>query len=98
MTIKHYHDLIKKPVITEKATLLTEFGKYVFEVSSFATKANIKIAIEKIFDVKVQKVNIINQEGKVKRFRGKIGKRSCKKKALVTLESDQTIDLAGGVR
>lgn len=98
MSLKHYHDLIKKPIITEKSTILGEYNKYVFEVSSSANKQNIKKAIESIFDVKVTKVNVINQQGKVKRFRGNLGKRSDKRKALVTLEKEQVIDFAGGVK
>lgn len=97
MILKSKYDLIRSPVITEKSTILGEFGKYTFEVSSRATKASVKAAIEDIFDVKVTNVNILNKKGKVKRFRGVLGRRSDSKKAVVTLEKDQTIDFAGGI-
>lgn len=96
--MKSKYDLIKKPLITEKSTILSEQGKYVFEVAPAATKPSVKAAIEKIFEVKVKSVNILNQQGKVKRFRGRVGQRSDAKKAMVTLEKDQTIDLAGGIK
>lgn len=98
MNLKDHHDLIRQPVITEKSTILGEDGKYVFKVSKEATKANLKMAVEKIFSVKVKKVNILNQEGKQKRFKGQIGRRSDYKKAIVTLEKDHSIDLAGGIK
>lgn len=96
--MKYFHDLIKKPIVTEKSTILGEFNKYVFEVSARADKLNVKSAIESIFGVKVKKVNVLNQTGKTKRFRGNVGKRSDKKKALVTLEKDHMIDFSGGVK
>ena len=98
MTTKIKYDLIRKPIITEKSTILGEYGKYVFEVSPNSNKISIKKAIEEIFGVKVKAVNVLNQKGKVKRFRGVIGRRSDVKKAIVTLEKDHTIDLAGGVK
>ena len=75
-----------------------EFCKYVFEVSPSSNKPSIKKAIEEIFGVKVKAVNVLNQKGKVKRFRGIMGRRSDVKKAIVTLEKDHTIDLAGGIK
>lgn len=98
MSVKSHFDLIVRPLITEKATICAESGKYIFEVSSSANKVNVKKAIEKIFEVKVSKVNIINQVGKLKRFKGVIGKRSGYKKAVVTLESGSAIDVVGGVK
>lgn len=98
MIAKNKYDLIKTPLITEKSTILGEFGKYVFEVSPRANKSSVKKAIEEIFGVKVVSVNISNQKGKVKKFRGFLGRRADTKKAVVTLEKDQTIDLAGGVK
>jgi len=98
MMTKIKYDLIRKPIITEKSTILGEHGKYVFEVSPSSNKISIKKAIEEIFGVKVKAVNVLNQKGKVKRFRGVIGRRSDVKKAIVTLEKDHTIDLAGGVK
>jgi len=98
MSVVSKYDLIRKPVITEKSTLLGESGKYVFEVSKDAAKHSIKKAIESIFSVKVKSVNVLNQKGKVKRFKGVIGRRSDVRKAVVTLEKDYSIDLAGGVK
>lgn len=94
---KHY-DLIRNPVITEKTTILSEQNKFTFHVADSAEKASIKIAVEKIFQVKVKKVNIMNVKGKKKRFKGVIGRQSDKKKAIVTLEKDYTIDFTGGIR
>ena len=98
MIAKNKYDLIKSPIITEKSTILGEFGKYVFEVSPRANKSSVKKAIEEIFGVKVVSVNISNQKGKAKKFRGFLGRRADTKKAVVTLEKDQTIDLAGGIK
>jgi large subunit ribosomal protein L23 len=94
---KHY-DLIRKPIITEKTTDLSDLNKFTFEVSSTAAKPAIKAAIENIFEVKVQKVNILNVKGKHKRFKGVNGRQSDKKKAIVTLEKNYTIDFAGGIK
>ena len=95
---KHYYDLIRKPIVTEKTTILGEQNKFTFEVASSAEKPTIKAAIEKIFAVKVKKVNILNVKGKNKRFKGVKGRQSDMKKAIVTLEKDHTIDLTGGVK
>lgn len=91
-------DIIKYPLITEKTTMLSEQRKYVFEVAANATKQSIEKAIENIFSVKVEKINIINIPGKVKRFKGRLGKKSDLKKAVVTLEKDNSIDLSGGIK
>lgn len=97
--MKYLHDLIRKPIITEKSTNLTEVSnKYVFEVSAEANKSNVKKAVEFVFGVKVQKVNVINQLGKTKRFKGKLGKRSDFKKAIVTLGEGDQIDFSGGFK
>ena len=93
----NYYDLIRRPLNTEKTTLLGEQNKYSFEVSVDADKSSIKAAVEAIFEVKVQKVNIIKKLGKVKRFRGRIGKQNNRKKAIVTLMEGHNIDLAGGI-
>ena len=74
------YKIIRKPIVTEKATKLSEFNKVVFEVNSKSNKSEIKGAIEKLFSVKVKSVNIINTNGKVKRFKGVLGKRSDIKK------------------
>lgn len=92
------YDLIKKPLITEKSTALGEQNKYVFEVIPAANKNSIKKAVEAIFEVKVKAVNMLNQKGKVKKFKGITGRRADVKKAIVTLEKDYTIDLAGGIK
>jgi large subunit ribosomal protein L23 len=93
---RHY-DVIVSPVITEKATALSEQNKVVFKVRSDATKPQIKEAVEKLFDVKVKSVNTLVTKGKVKLFRGVRGQRSDVKKAVVTLEEGQTIDITTGV-
>ena len=93
---RHY-DVIVSPVITEKATNLSEQNKVVFKVRSNATKPQIKEAVEKLFDVKVKSVNTLVTKGKVKMFRGTRGQRSDVKKAVVTLEEGQTIDVTTGL-
>jgi large subunit ribosomal protein L23 len=85
------------PVITEKATALSDQNKVVFKVSRDATKPQIKEAVEKLFDVKVKSVNTLVTKGKVKMFRGTRGQRSDVKKAVVTLEEGQTIDVTTGL-
>ena len=94
--IKHY-DVIKSPVITEKATLGSEYNQVTFKVAIDASKPEIKAAVEALFDVKVTKVNTLRQEGKVKRFRGVVGKRAEYKKAIVTLAEGNSIDVTTGV-
>ena len=81
---EHY-DVIRKPVITEKATLASENGAVVFEVARDSNKPQIKEAIEALFGVKVKAVNTTIMKGKVKRFRGQLGRRRDVKKAYVTL-------------
>ena len=93
---KHY-DVIRKPIITEKATMASETGAVVFEVSKDATKPAIKAAVESLFGVKVKAVNTTVSKGKVKRFRGIMGKRNTVKKAYVTLEEGNTIDVTTGL-
>lgn len=93
---RHY-DVIVGPVITEKATTLSDQNKVVFKVSPNATKPQIKEAVEKLFDVKVKSVNTLVTKGKVKMFRGTRGQRSDVKKAVVTLEEGQTIDVTTGL-
>ena len=92
-----YYDVIERPVITEKATKLSEQNKVVFKVRGDATKAQIKEAIEVLFKVTVVSVNTINIKGKVKVFRGMLGNRKDYKKAVITLAKDQSIDLASGI-
>ena len=91
------YDVIVAPVITEKATTASEHNKVVFKVARTATKPQIKEAVEKLFDVKVKSVNTLVTKGKVKMFRGTRGQRSDVKKAVVTLEEGQTIDVTTGL-
>jgi large subunit ribosomal protein L23 len=93
---KHY-DTIIKPVITEKATLLSEHNKVVFRVPLEATKDEVKQAVERLFNVKVGSVNTIRHKGKTKRFRGVEGRRSDTKKAIVTLLAGYSIDVTTGL-
>ena len=95
-TARHY-DTIIAPVITEKATVLTELNKVVFEVAKDATKDEIAAAVEELFKVRVIKVNTLITKGKTKRFRGILGQRSDVKKAIVTLQAGQTIDISTGL-
>ena len=92
------YDVIRQPLVTEKTTDMAEQNKYTFEVVKVANKNLVKKAIEAVFGVKVEKVNIMNVSGKVKRFKGRLGRTSDFKKAIVTLEKNQTLDLAGGVK
>lgn len=93
---EHY-DLIRKPIITEKATMASEHGAVVFEVHMDATKPQIKQAIEKLFNVKVKAVNTTVTKGKVKKFKGRPGRRNDVKKAYVTLVEGNTIDVSTGL-
>ena len=90
-------DTIVSPVITEKATTLSEFNKIVFRVQKSASKNSIKKSIEKIFKVNVIKINTINLKGKTKLVKGKKSSRPGYKKAIVTLKKGQSIDLATGI-
>ncbi|MDP3338893.1 50S ribosomal protein L23 [Frigidibacter sp.] len=96
-TKPEHYDVIVKPIITEKATLASEANAVVFQVRRDATKPLIKEAVEALFGVKVKAVNTTITKGKVKKFRGKIGQRSDVKKAYVTLEAGNTIDVATGL-
>ena len=91
------YDVIRRPIITEKATLASESGAVVFEVDIDATKPQIKLAVEKLFNVKVKAVNTTVTKGKVKKFRGRPGRRNDVKKAYVTLEPGSTIDVSTGL-
>ena len=94
---EHY-DVIRKPIITEKSTLASENGAVVFEVCDrLGNKPQIKEAVEALFGVKVKAVNTTVTKGKVKRFRGQLGKRKDVKKAYVTLEEGNTIDVSTGL-
>ena len=95
-TARHY-DVIVAPIITEKATLLSELNKVVFKVAADASKDEIAAAVEDLFKVNVTKVNTLVVEGKTKRFRGRLGKRNDIKKAIVTLAEGQSIDITTGL-
>ena len=97
MPAARHHDTIVSPVITEKATMLSEQNKVVFRVARDATKPQIAEAIENLFKVSVVKVNTLNVKGKTKRFRGREGRRSDVKKAIVTLAEGQSIDITTGL-
>jgi large subunit ribosomal protein L23 len=91
------YDLVRAPVITEKATMGSEYRQVTFKVPLDATKPEIKAAVEGIFGVKVTAVNTLINKGKVKRFRGRVGVRSDVKKAIVTLAEGHSIDVTTGV-
>jgi len=93
----HYLDRIISPNVTEKSTAFSEFNKVVFKVDKNANKKSIKKNIEKIFKVKVVKINTINIREKVKMVRNKKAYKSGYKKAIVTLKKGQSIDLATGI-
>lgn len=97
MNRERMYDIILSPVITEKATMASEHNQVTFRVANDATKPEIKQAVEKLFDVKVKAVNTLRQVGKVKRFRGKLGKRSDYKKAIVSLAEGHSIDVTTGL-
>ena len=92
-----FYDLLRRPIITEKATNASENGAVVFEVAMTATKPEIKKAVEGLFKVKVKDVNTLIAKGKTKRFKGKMGKRKDIKKAYVMLEDGNTIDVSTGL-
>ncbi len=93
---RHY-DVILSPIVTEKATAASEKNKVVFKVRTDATKIEIKNAVEKLFEVKVTRVNTLTRKGKNKVFRGRPGKQGDVKKAIVTLAEGQTIDITTGL-
>ena len=93
---RHY-DVILGPIVTEKATTASEQNKVVFKVRKDATKPQIKAAVEKLFEVKVESVNTLVRKDKVKRFKGTVGRQSDVKKAIVTLAEGQSIDVTTGL-
>ena len=90
-------DVVRRPMITEKSTRGSEWNQVTFEVADWANKVQIKSAVEALFDVKVKSVNTLRLKGKVKRFRNREGRRSDVKKAIVTLEEGQMLDVTTGV-
>ncbi len=93
---RHY-DIIVAPVITEKATSASEHNKVIFHVRKDATKPQIKAAVEGLFDVKVEAVNTVLRKGKTKAFRGRVGRQSDSKRAVVTLADGHSIDVTTGL-
>jgi large subunit ribosomal protein L23 len=91
------YDIVRSPVITEKATLASEHNQVTFRVPLDASKGEIAAAVEAVFSVKVKAVNTLRQLGKSKRFKGFVGKRSDYKKAIVSLAEGQSIDVTTGV-
>jgi large subunit ribosomal protein L23 len=92
-----YYDIIRRPIVTEKATMASESGAVVFEVAMDSNKPIIKEAVEALFNVKVKAVNTTISKGKIKRFKGQLGKRKNTKKAYVMLEDGNTIDVSTGL-
>ena len=97
MTPERACDIILSPVITEKATALSEHNQFAFQVAKSATKKQIRAAIETLFGVKVTGVNTLIVKGKVKRFRGRLGRRPDVKKAVVRLAEGQSLDYTAGL-
>ena len=93
MREEELYDVIRAPLITEKSTMVSESNQVIFKVAMTATKPDIKEAVERLFNVKVLAVNTLIRKGKVKRFRGVKGQQSDFKKAIVTLQEGQTIDI-----
>ena len=88
------YEVIRAPRVSEKTARLQEVSnQYVFEVATDATKADIKVAVEKLFDVKVEAVNVLNVKGKNKAFKFRMGRRADSRKAYVTLAEGQSIDV-----
>ena len=90
-------EVIRRPIVTEKATNLSQFNQYVFEVARWASKPEVKAACEKLFKIEVLCVNTILNKGKKKVFKGRRGQRSDFKKAIVTVKQGQTIDISAGI-
>ena len=97
MTDLRHYDVIVSPAITEKSTMASEQNQVVFNVAKKASKPEIKAAVEALFGVKVTAVNTLVRKGKIKRFRGTVGRQGDVKKAIVTLADGQSIDVATGL-
>lgn len=97
MTTERLYDVIVHPVITEKSTLASENNQVIFKVARTANKKDIKLAVEKLFDVKVKAVNTMVRKGKTKIFRGRSGRLSDFKRAIVTLEEGHSVDVTTGL-
>lgn len=97
MTNESHYDILLGPVVTEKSTQGSEYNQVTFRVDRRASKPRIKAAVEGLFGVKVTAVNTLNMRGKVKRFRGRVGKRAAYKKAIITLAEGDSIDVTTGI-
>jgi len=97
MSKEHYYDIIKSPAVTEKGTMISEKNQVVFNVARTATKPEIKKAVEGLFGVKVKAVNTLVRKGKQRRFKGQLAMLSDVKKAYVTLEEGQRLDVTSGI-
>ncbi|WP_455476635.1 50S ribosomal protein L23 [Bartonella sp. B41] len=97
MTDLRHYDTIVSPVITEKSTMISGYNQVVFSVALKATKTEIREAVEALFGVKVKSVNTIVRKGKIKRFKGIVGRQNDVKKAIVTLAHGQSIDVSTGL-
>ena len=95
--MERLYDVIQSPLITEKSTMASEYNQVMFRVSMWATKPEIKKAVETLFKVEVKGVNTLIHKGKIKRFRGQVGQRNNTKKAIVTLAEGQSIDVTTGL-
>lgn len=97
LSTERKYEIIRRPVITEKATVLGEFNQVTFKVALDASKPEIKAAVEDLFKVKVKAVNTLRSKGKTKRFKGRPGRRVDTKKAIVTLVEGDSIDVTTGL-
>ncbi len=97
LTERNY-EILCKPLVTEKTSLGSQYGQITFQVPMDATKPEIKKAVESLWKVNVEKVNTLIQKGKTKRFKGVMGRRNNYKKAIVTLQEGQTIDVTEGIK
>ena len=97
LTRDQMYDIVRHPVITEKATMISEHNQVTFRVPLDADKRSVKVAVENLFKVKVEAVNTVRVKGKRKLMRGRRGQRSDYKKAIVTLAEGSKIDVTTGV-
>lgn len=97
MSMERLYDVIVSPVITEKSTVASEHNQVVFKVARDANKKDIKEAVERLFEVKVKAVNTLVRKGKIKGFRGRMGRQSDFKRAIVTLEEGHSVDVTTGL-
>lgn len=93
---KNIYDVLIEPIYSEKATIMAEQSKYSFKVAHNATKDSVKLAVEKLFNVKVESVNILKTHAKRKVFKGVLGFRSAHKKAIVTVAKGAVIEFTKG--